>query len=419
MRDEPVAASKPFHIPRELVREAYRRVRANRGAPGVDGESLDAFEANRERNLYKLWNRLSSGSYFPPPVRKVEIPKAGGRGVRVLGVPTVADRIAQTVVKLALEPVVEPVFHPDSYGYRPRRSALQAVGVCRERCWREDWVLDLDIRAFFDTLPHDLILKAVRHHTTERWIVLAIERWLVAPLQDETGRQVARDQGSPQGSAISPLLANLFMHYAFDAWMAKYHPGVRFERYCDDVVIHSRSEADATVLLTAITERLATCGLTVNEEKTRIVYCHDDRRSNRYQHEQFDFLGYTFRARQCRGGRGYFVGFNPAISDHARLALSRTIRGWRLHRRGSQTLAALARAINPIVRGWIAYYGRYFPSRLTPLLARLNVCLVRWVQRKYKRFTHHPHRAWRFLAGVATREPNLFVQWQMGVRPQG
>lgn len=415
-----MGASKPFQIPKQRVMEAYRIVKANDGAPGVDEASIAEFEARLEDNLYKLWNRMSSGSYLPPPVRKVEIPKAGGRGVRVLGVPTVTDRIAQTVVKLTLEPEVEPLFHADSYGYRPGRSALDAVGVCRKRCWEYDWVIDLDIQAFFDSIPHDLVRKAVARHTELRWVQLYIERWLRAPLQERTGTLVEREQGSPQGSAISPLLANLFLHYAFDTWIGQARPETPFERYCDDIVVHCRSEEQARAVLAQITERLANCGLVVNQEKTRIVYCRDDRRSGRHEHEQFDFLGYTFRRRRCKSGRdgSYFNGFNPAISDQARSRLAQTIRQWRLQRRSSQTLTDLAQMINPLVRGWTNYYGRYFPSRFRPILKRINDYLARWVQRKYKRLQRRPHRAWRFLADVAGRNARLFAHWAIGLVPK-
>src|SRR5829696_3118289 len=287
---------KSFDVSKWAVFEAYRRVKANRGAAGVDEQSLAEFERDLKGNLYKLWNRRASGSYFPPPVRAVEIPKRDG-SLRMLGVPTVADRIAQTVVRGYLEPGVEPIFHPDSYGYRPGRSALDAVGVCRERCWRRDWVLDLDIRSFFDSVPHDLVLKAVAHHTDRRWVLLYVERWLKAPLQHEDGSLVERDRGTPQGSAISPLLANTFLHYAFDLWMARSYPGVLFERYCDDVIVHVRSEREAQRLRAAIAARLAECGLELNERKTRIVYCKDSTRRGSYEHESFDFLGYRFRPR--------------------------------------------------------------------------------------------------------------------------
>ena len=225
--------TKPFHIPKRAVWEAYQRVKANRGAAGVDDQSIEVFEKDLKNNLYKLWNRLSSGSYFPPPVKRVEIDKRGG-GTRPLGIPTVADRMAQAVVKAHLEPELEKQFHPDSYGYRPGKSALDAVGRARERCWCNDWVLDLDIRAFFDSISHDLLLRAVRKHTDCAWVLLYIERWLKAPVQLEDGTLEPREKGTPQGSVVSPLLANLFLHYAFDRWMAIHQPSISFERYADD-----------------------------------------------------------------------------------------------------------------------------------------------------------------------------------------
>ena len=410
---------KSFEISKRAVWEAYRRVKANKGAAGVDEQSIQDFERDLSGNLYKLWNRLSSGSYFPPPVRAVEIPKKDG-SPRVLGVPTVADRVAQTVVCGYLEPGVEPHFHPDSYGYRPRRSALDAVGVCRERCWREDWVLDMDIRAFFDSVPHDLVLKAVAHHSDQRWLLLYVERWLKAPLQREDGSLVARDRGTPQGSAISPLLANMFMHYAFDAWMAREYPAIRFERYCDDVIVHARSEQQARQLRAAIASRLAECGLCLNESKTRIVYCKDSTRRGSHEHESFDFLGYTFRPRLSRGkSGGQFVNFLPAVSDDARKRIGREIRRWRLHVRSGTTLTELARSINVVVRGWIGYYGRFYRSELARLLRRINNYLVRWAMRKYKRLRRRRAPARRLLAEVYRREPNLFAHWPIGARPDG
>jgi RNA-directed DNA polymerase len=410
---------KSFDISKRAVWEAYRRVKANKGAAGVDEQSILEFERDLKGNLYKLWNRLSSGSYFPPAVRAVEIPKRDG-GSRVLGVPTVADRIAQTAVKLYLEPGVEPIFHPGSYGYRPGRSAPDAVGVCRERCWRLDWVVDLDLRSFFDSVPHDLVLRAVARHTDLRWVLLYVERWLRAPLQSEDGSLVERDRGTPQGSAISPLLANVFLHYAFDAWMAREHRLVLFERYCDDVIVHARSEQHARELRTAIASRLAECGLQLNERKTRIVYCKDWTRRGSYEHERFDFLGYTFRPRLSRsksGGR--FVNFLPAVSDDARKRVGREIRRWRLHRWSGKTLTALARSINVIVQGWINYYGRFYRSELVRLLKRINEYLVRWARWKYKRLRRYPAKARRFLAAVFRREPGLFAHWRFGARPDG
>jgi RNA-directed DNA polymerase len=410
---------KPFDISKRAVWEAYRRVKANRGAAGVDEQSLAEFEVDLKGNLYKLWNRLSSGSYFPPPVRAVEIPKRDG-SPRMLGVPTVADRIAQTVVRLYLEPEVEPIFHPDSYGYRPGRSALDAVGVCRERCWRNDWVLDMDIRKFFDSVPWDLTLKAVAHHTDLRWILLYVERWLKAPLQLEDGSLVERDRGTPQGSAISPLLANIYLHYAFDAWMAREHPAVHFERYCDDVIVHCRSERQARVLQAAIARRLAECGLELNERKTRLVYCKDTDRRGSHEHERFDFLGYTFRPRLSKNRFGkHFLNFSPAVADEAGKRMRREIRRWGLHRRSDKTLTDLARMLNPVLQGWINYYGRFYKSMLYPTFRHLNEILVRWALGKYKRLRRHQARARRFLADVARREPNLFAHWRLGVRPDG
>jgi group II intron reverse transcriptase/maturase len=415
-----MTTAKPYVIARDEVWQAWQQVKANQGVAGIDGQTIAAFEERLQDNLYKLWNRMSSGSYFPPPVRTVAIPKGDG-GVRVLGVPTVADRVAQTVVRQRLEPLVEPHFHPDSYGYRPRRSALQAVGVCQRRSWQQDWVIDLDIAAFFDTLDHELLLKAVRKHTEERWVLLYIERWLVAPVQAEDGTQEERRQGSPQGSAISPLLANIYLHYAFDAWMHQRYPSVRFERYCDDIVVHATDRQQAELILAAIAERLAACKLAVNREKTRIVHCQDDRRrgGGGDSPTRFDFLGYTFRARSCKDRRTgkSFLGFNPAMSEAAKKRIGQVIRRWRLHCRSDLNLTDLAQRINPVVRGWIAYYGRYFPSVVTPILKRINAYLMRWAQRTYKRLHRHPRRAWRFLATVATREPELFAHWAYGVRP--
>jgi RNA-directed DNA polymerase len=410
---------KPFEISKWAVWEAYRRVKANKGGAGVDGESIAEFERDLHGNLYKLWNRLSSGSYFPPPVRAVQIPKRDGSS-RTLGVPTVADRIAQTVVRGYLEPGVEPVFHVDSYGYRPGRSAHDALRVCRERCWRNDWVLDMDIRSFFDTVSWELVLKAVAHHCDLSWVLLYVERWLKAPLQLEDGSLVKRTRGTPQGSAISPLLANLFLHYAFDAWIAREHPGVQFERYCDDIIVHARSERQARYLWAAIAKRMAECDLELNEQKTRIVYCKGSDRRGSYEITSFDFLGYTFRPRlsQAKSGQ-YFVNFSPAVSGQASTRLRREMRRWRIARRSDKTLTDLALMFNSKLQGWINYYGRFYKSMLYPVLRHFNDTLVKWARRKYKRLRRHRTRATRFIADVARRQPNLFAHWRWGVRPEG
>ena len=410
---------KPFDIPKSMVWEAYQRVKANKGAAGVDGQSIEQFEQNLKGNLFKLWNRLSSGSYFPPPVKAVEIPKASG-GVRILGIPTVGDRIAQTVAAMFLERLVEPVFHPDSYGYRPGRSALDAVGVCRERCWRNDWVIDLDIRAFFDSVDHSLMLKAVAAHTEARWVLLYVERWLKAPIRQPDGTLVARDRGTAQGSAVSPVLANLYLHYAFDMWLAREHPGVQFERYCDDAVIHCKTREQAEKIRDALALRLAQVGLELHPDKTRVVYCKDADRRGDHEVTSFTYLGYTFRPRLAKNKWGkHFVSFLPAVSKDAVKAMSREIRSWHIPRRSDKSLADLARMFNSIVQGWINYYGRFYKSMLYPLLRRINDLLVRWACRKYKRLHRRERRAKELLVRIARRHPDMFAHWRFGKRPDG
>ena len=331
--------------------EAFKRVKANQGAAGVDGQSIAEFEANLAGNLYKLWNRMSSGSYFPPPVRRVNIPKADG-GTRPLGIPTVADRIAQEVARRYLEPILEPLFHVDSYGYRPGKSAIEAVRIARQRCWRYDWVLDLDVRSYFDSIDWELLLKAVRTHTNCPWVLLYIERWLKAPVQMEDGSVVSRTAGTPQGGVISPLLANLFLHYAFDMWMARTYPHIPFERYADDAICHCKSAEEAQALWRALADRFAVCKLSLHPEKTKIVYCKDVNRRGDYPNQSFDFLGFTFRARKTVWhGHLYAHGFRPAPSPKALKAISRAIRRWTLHHRSDKSLQDLAAIYNPYIRG--------------------------------------------------------------------
>jgi RNA-directed DNA polymerase len=368
-----VPEAKPYVIPKQLVWEAYQRVKANDGAAGIDGETLAAFEKDLKGNLYKIWNRMSSGSYFPPPVRLVEIPKANG-GMRPLGIPTVADRVAQTVTKMVLEPEVEPRFHPDSYAYRPGRSALDAVGTARKRCWAAGWVIDLDIKAFFDSLDHDLVERAVAHHTDLAWVRLYIARWLRAPVQRPDGTMEPRTKGTPQGGVLSPLLANLFLHYAFDTWMQRRYPSVQFERYADDAIVHCRSKSQAEEVLEAIRDRFVQCGLELHPTKTRIVYCKDGDRRGEHEHVAFDFLGFTFQPRRAKNRWGkHFVGFLPAISTKSAKAIRATIRQWRLaSTRNNQSLEDLARLVNPSVRGWMNYYGKFYRSKCVQVLRRLN-----------------------------------------------
>ena len=402
---------KPFAISKWEVQEAYQKVKANRGAPGVDGVALAEFESDLKSNLYKIWNRMSSGSYFPPPVKAVEIPKPHGAGTRILGVPTVADRVAQTVVAARLEKAVEPSFHPDSYGYRPGRSSLDAVAACRKRCWKKDWVIDLDVEKFFDSVRWDLIVKAVEAHTDLPWVVLYVKRWLAAPLQLPDGTLLERDRGTPQGSSVSPVLANLFMHYAFDTWLAREFPAVEFERFADDAVVHCATYRQARQVLAAISARMEQVGLRLHPAKTRIVYCKDGQRHGSHEHVSFGFLGFTFRARAARGKNGKkFTSFLPAASKDALNKMSAEVRRWRLHRRTWHTIGSLAREINPIVRGWMQYYGTFYRSALLPLLRRINSYLMRWLRKKYKRLAP-AKKARACWERITTQYPRLFAHW--------
>jgi RNA-directed DNA polymerase len=403
---------KPFHIPKGLVWEAYKSVKANKGAAGVDGQSIEEFETDLKNNLYKIWNRMSSGTYFPPPVRAVEIPKPHGGGTRILGIPTVADRIAQTVVALWLEPRTESIFHEDSYGYRPGRSPLMAVAKCRERCWKKDWVLDLDVQKFFDSVDHGLMVKAVEVNTDQKWVVLYVKRWLGAPMVMPDGKVVERDRGPPQGSAVSPVLANLFMHYAFDSWLEKEFPTVEFERFADDAVVHCSTERQARRVLAALSDRMESVGLRLHPDKTKIVYCRDRKRRFNYDCTSFTFLGYTFRPRKAptRDGKSMFTAFLPAISKDALEDKSRTVRRWRLHLRTTLDLEGLAEWMNPVIRGWMNYYGRFYRTEMHALLRRINTYLMRWARRKFKRLRAFKRfKAWWH--GLMRREPTLFAHW--------
>jgi group II intron reverse transcriptase/maturase len=408
-----VGEAKPFDIPKRDVWEAFKRVKANRGAAGVDGQSIEDFEADLSNNLYKLWNRLSSGSYFPSPVRRVDIPKVDG-GTRPLGIPTVADRIAQEVVRRRLEPLLEPVFHVDSFGYRPGRSAIDAVRRARQRCWRHNWVLDIDVKGYFDSIDWELLLKAVRYHTDCSWVVLYIERWLKVPVQMEDGHVVTRQAGTPQGGVISPLLANLFLHYAFDAWMARMFPHIPFERYADDIVCHCRSAEAAQALRSALQDRLAACKLELHPQKTKIVYCKDANRRGDFEHTSFEFLGFTFRVRKAMNAKGKpFACFLPAISRKAMTAISRKIRRWRLHLRSDKPLKDLATMANPHIRGWISYFGNFYRTELRPTLKRIDLYVIRWARRKFKRLRRKTKGARDWFDRLRRANPALFAHWPL------
>lgn len=411
-----MSTTKPFAIDKWLVYKAYKAVKTNAGAAGVDKQSIEDFEKNLKGNLFKIWNRMSSGSYLPPPVKAVAIPKKNG-GERVLGVPTVADRVAQMVVKQVIEPTIESSFLPDSYGYRPGKSALDAVGVTRERCWHYDWVLEFDIKGLFDHIDHVLLQKALKKHVECKWALLYIERWLTAPLQRSDGTLVKRTQGTPQGGVVSPVLSNLFLHYAFDLWMKRTYPELPWCRYADDGLVHCRTEQEAQAVKAALDARFAECKLEMHPTKTKIVYCKDGSRKGRYPNIQFDFLGYTFRPRTVKNRKrnSMFVSFTPAVSKAAQKSMRQTTRKLNYRNRTELSLADIARLHNPILRGWLEYYGKFAPSGMYPVLRHFNRSLVDWAMRKYRRLKGHKTRAMRFLEGVLERQPNLFVHWRRGM----
>ena len=414
-----MTSTKPYCIAKRMVWEAYQLVRANRGAAGVDDETIAMFEQNLSGNLYKLWNRMSSGSYFPPPVKQVEIPKAKG-GTRKLGVPTVSDRVAQSVAKLMIEPVLDLIFHEDSYGYRPGKSAKQAIAVTRKRCWQYDWVVEFDIKAAFDQIDHALLMKAVRRHIKEDWILLYIERWLTAPFETADRTQLPRARGVPQGGVVSPILMNLFMHYAFDLWMERTYPHSAFARYADDAVVHCRSRAQAEELMREIASRLDECGLTMHPEKSQIVYCKDSNRTHVYPNVQFTFLGFTFRPRVASSKYNRrFTRFLPAVSKDALNRMRQKVRGWRIHRRTPATLDDLAQQCNLTMQGWWNYYGAFYQTAMHELFQYVDGRLEQWARRKYKTLSGHRRRSVEWLRKMKKSVPRMFVHWRVVEGPVG
>jgi RNA-directed DNA polymerase len=416
-KEEILSATKPFTIPKKLVMKAFKLVKAKDGAAGVDQQTLTSFEESLQDNLYKLWNRLSSGSYFPPPVKAVAIPKKTG-GERILGVPTISDRIAQMVVKLVFEPLVEPYFYPDSYGYRVGKSALEAIGITRQRCWKSNWILEFDIKGLFDNIPHELLLKAVRKHTDNKWVLLYIERWLQAPIELPNGEVSIRTKGTPQGGVISPILSNLFLHYVFDNWMNRQYRQLKWCRYADDGLVHGDSEQEMQELLVALKQRFKECGLELHPEKTKIVYCKDDKRKGEYPNTEFTFLGYSFRRRKVKNSKdnSIFVSFNPAVSKDAQKSMRAKIRKSSFSRKTDVSIQDIAEKYNPILRGWMEYYGKYHVTELYKSVMRhFNTNILKWLMRKYKKFKGSKAKAGKLLKEIAKRDPSLFVHWEKGI----
>jgi group II intron reverse transcriptase/maturase len=409
------AETKSIPITKRMIWESYKKVRKNKGAAGIDQETIEMYEERLEDNLYVLWNRMSSGSYFPPPVLEVEIPKDDGRK-RKLGIPTVNDRVAQQVLKNYLEQRFEAEFSPQSYGYRPLKSAHQAVEQVRRNVWHYHWVIDMDISGFFDNMSHDLLQRALERHVQEKWAKMYITRWLQAPIEDRKGNKRSREgKGTPQGGVISPLLANLFLHYAFDKWLEITYPSLCFVRYADDIIVHCNSQAEAEEVLIAIKQRMGECKLELNEKKTRIVYCKKDHRKDKFKTVQFDFLGFSFQPRSASNhDKELFLSYDCAISRKSENKIVEVFRKLKFHRWTSFDLSRIAQVLNPKIRGWINYFGKFKMPKLSRIFMILNERLVRWAVNKFRRFRHSFAKAGRWLRTLAVCYPGLFVHWHYG-----
>jgi RNA-directed DNA polymerase len=405
--------TKSIPISRQMVWEAYQKVRSNKGSAGIDAISMEEFDANRSKYLYKLWNRMASGSYFPPAVKEVEIPKKDG-SIRKLGIPTINDRVGQMVVKKFIEPRLEAVFSPNSYGYRPNRNAHQALSKVRENCWNQNWVIDLDIKGFFDNINHDKLMLAVERHVTEKWVVLYIKRWLEAPVITKSGEQIKKQgKGTPQGGVISPLLANLFLHYAFDKWLEKTDGSVKFTRYADDVILHCNTKVHAERVLKLVHERMESVGLELHPRKTKIVYCRDHRRKESYREVKFDFLGYSFQPRTAysKTKKKLFIGYDCAISISSRKRIAAKLEELQVSKLTFKSIVGVAQYLNPTIRGWVHYYGKFKMYELTKVFRLLSKRLVWWARKRYKRYKTSIRKGYKWLSNVRKQYPTLFYHW--------
>lgn len=408
---------KTVPVTQEMVWRAYKSLRNKGKQHGLDVESQRTYEDRLKDNLYILWNRLSSGSYFPPPVREVVIPKVRGRGDRKLGIAPLSDKVGQMVVKQLLEPRLEAIFHDSSYGYRPGRGAHNALREVRKNCFSHGWVLDLDIEGFFDNIDHNLLMEAVAQHVEEKWILMYIRRWLSAPMELPDGTLKHREcKGTPQGGVLSPLLANLFLHYVLDKWLSIHYEGLKFERYADDVIIHCDSEEEAQNLLGAIKSRLGVCKLRLNEEKTQIVYCKSYKMKESYPRRQFEFLGYSFQPRELFFAKNKReIGFTPAISRQSASKITKAIRETRILKQTETSLGLIAQTLNVKLRGWINYYGQYRRFELKRVFAHLDKRLMKWLRKKYKRLKGSEKKARLSLQSIRRNYPELFEHWRLGL----
>lgn len=408
-----VHVTKPVPITFKMVVDAYQKIRKGGKAVGIDGESWEKFDERLEDNLYVIWNRMASGTYHPTAVRETEILKKDGK-MRKLGIPTLRDRIAQCVVKEYMERRIDVQFHQSSYGYRPLRSSKQAIEQVRKNCIEQDWIIDLDIAKFFDEIDHALLKKAVERMAEEKWIRMYVSRWLGMKIVNKEGKEYDRQgKGTPQGGVISPLLANIFLHYALDKWLEKYYPQTNFVRYADDMVIHCSTKEEAEQLLTAIKERLQQVSLRLNEQKTQVVYCKDYRRTEKHQKVQFGFLGFSFQPRRSKSKYGEgksFTAFTAEISKENQKKIREQIKETIAWRNTKMELTDIALKLNSKLRGWINYFGLYGRSALKRTMIYLDHRLIRWLQHKHK--ITGIRRATNKLAGIMKEDPMLFYHWE-------